>query len=231
MGDNTKRKAHSDYPFRAFRASQYLEKYLKKKLEIEKRKKEPGYQLSEMDERESKANNKNKNKVLNKHLFPSIANLVYFFEFINKHPELDGIFDEDVQDLFGLRGPHVKRHKVSDGKYLIFLRLLDALLSYENTLIVEEFDGKTYTERRTKKKDFDVGRNIRLQLVSGIVTAALESLQDLSAEKEGDQPTIARLKIGSLIAQDFRRTSDWRDYYCTSQIVQNTDRPHRVIGF
>ena len=35
-----------------------------------------------------------------------MANLIYFFEFINKHNEhneLEGIFDEDVEELLGLK--------------------------------------------------------------------------------------------------------------------------------
>ena len=53
-----------------------------------------------------------------------MANLIYFFEFINEHHELEGVFDEDIEDLFGFRGTHVERKKLDDSKYLAFFRLM-----------------------------------------------------------------------------------------------------------
>jgi hypothetical protein len=61
-----------------------------------------------------------------------LANLIYFFEFLNSHEELKTVFDNDIEALFGFRGSHVKRHRAGDGKYLVFLRFLDAIFSYDN---------------------------------------------------------------------------------------------------
>ena len=196
----------------------------------------PGNKLSKNDMLEKNANDKNKVKILNKHIFQSMANLIYFFEFINGHPELEGVFDHDVEDLFGLRGSHVKRHKIDDGKYLVFLRFLDAILSYDgNNIIVEERDGKTYTERRVKKstleKKFDNSRNVRLQLIRAVTDAAIECIQNIAGEKEGNTPSLAHQKIHKIIGQDLERTSIWKDYYCTSQIKLNLNNPHRKIAF
>lgn len=232
--DNRKRHAQQSYSFNIV-----LERYLKEKLRIEKLKTEadlPGNKLSKNDLCEIRANDKNKVKVLDNHIFRSMANLVYFFEFINKHPELEGVFDDDVEDLFGLRGTHVKRHKVEDGKYLVFLRFLDAVLGYDgNDVIVEERDGKTYTDRRVKKstirKTFDTSRNIRLQLISAIADATLQCIQNIAGEKEGNTLSVAHMKIYKIIAQDLERTSIWKDYYCNSQIKLNLNNPHRKIGF
>ncbi len=231
MVDNSNSQAQTDYLF-----NKSLEGYLKEKLRVERLKLEPGYTLGKNDLRRIEANNKNKVKVLNNHIFRSMENLIYFFEFINKHPELEGIFDEDVEDLFGFRGSHVKRHKIDDGKYLIFLRFLDAVLSYDgNDIIVEERDGKTFSERRVKKskleKKFDVSRNIRLQLIAAVTDAALQSIQNIAGENEGQSPSMAHFKIHKIIGQDLERASIWKDYYCTSQIKLNTNNPHRKIGF
>jgi hypothetical protein len=231
MGDNSVRDARKSY---LFRFHETLDDYLQEKLKIEKLKVEKsveGRDLSETDNRRVKANDKNKVKVLNNHVFRSMANLIHFFEFINNNHELQGVFDNDIEDLFGFRGSHVKRRRVDDSKYLVFLRFLDAILTYDNSLIIEERNGLTYTERRVRRKGFDVGKNIRLQLISGLVDAALESIQNLAGEKEGEMVNVARLKIGTLIEQDLKRTRIWRDYYCTSQIVPNTNHPHRKIGF
>ena len=202
MVDNHNRQAQSGYLF-----SEYLDRYLQEKLKVEKLKQESGDKISKLDMPRIKANDKNKVKILNNHIFRSMANLVYFFEFINKHPELEGVFDDDVEDLFGLRGSHVKRHKIEDGKYLVFLRFLDAVLGYDaNDVIVEERDGKTYTDRRVKKsairKSFDSSRNIRLQLISAITNATLQCIQNIAGEKEGNTPSLAHQKIYKIIGQD-----------------------------
>lgn len=211
-----------------------LEDYLKKKLVIErdiKMKEETKTPITETDRKVIRNNDDMKVRTLNNHIFRSMANLIYFFEFINKHHELDGVFDKDIEELFGFKGQHVKRHKMNDGNYLVFLRFLDAILNYDNTLIVEESDGKTSTKRRTKKKEFDTGKNIRLQLLRAISDATLGHIQDIAGEKEGQVPSLARLKIGKIIAQDLERTRIWTDYYCTSEIVLNTHEPHRKIAF
>jgi hypothetical protein len=231
MRDNSERPAQQSYLY-----SNVLEHYLEEKLEVEKLKRSAersGKELSKSQKQRVKANDKNKVLVLNNHIFRSMANLVYFFEFINKHHELESVFDSDVEDLFGLRGPHIKRHKVDDGKYLIILRFLDAILGYDNEkLVVKENDSIIYSNRRVKKKKrFDTSRNIRLQLIAAVTDAATFYIQNLAGEKEGDTASLAHLKIYKIIGQDLERTSIWKDYYCTSQIRLNTNNPHRKIAF
>ena len=47
-------------------------------------------------------NNDAKSRAID-NLFESMANLVCFFEFIDKHPEFIERFDDDIEDLFGLK--------------------------------------------------------------------------------------------------------------------------------
>ena len=47
-------------------------------------------------------------------LFESMANLIYFFEFVNIHPELMDRFDDDIQDLLGLKGAGPRNPKGKD---------------------------------------------------------------------------------------------------------------------
>src|ERR1044072_1413522 len=87
--------------------SKLLEGYLQEKLLIEKEikiKKNSGGRITETDERRIRNNDDKKVRILNNHIFRAMANLIYFFEFLNKHQELDGLFDTDVEDLFGFRG-------------------------------------------------------------------------------------------------------------------------------
>jgi len=65
-----------------------------------------------------------------------MGNLIYFFEFINEHHELEGVFDEDIEDLFEFRGSHVERKKHDDPKYLAFFSLVNFLiLHYSHTIV------------------------------------------------------------------------------------------------
>ena len=79
-----------------------------------------------------------------------MANLIHFFEFVNFHSiekvnekdkndhYLKGKFDDDVKDLFGIRGPHIKLHYEGDSQYVAFSRLIDAFLNYQNKEIQME---------------------------------------------------------------------------------------------
>ena len=97
--------------------------------------------LSEIDKRAIEANDRRKVDRLNNDIFCSMANLIYFFEFINEHHELEGIFDEDVEDLLGFRGSHAKRFKVDDPKYLTFFRLMSCILNYDGDDLIVKKEG------------------------------------------------------------------------------------------
>ena len=175
MKDNNKKGAGASYSF-----ALVLQDYLEEKLKIERLKIktiQAGNHLSEIDKRAIEANDRRKVARLNNDIFCSMANLIYFFEFINEHPELEGVFDEDIEDLFGFRGSHVERKKVDDPKYLTFFRLMSSMLNYDgDDIIVKKEGDKVLTTRRIKKTDvikkgkqqFDKSRNIRLQLARAI---------------------------------------------------------------
>ena len=46
--------------------------------------------------------------VLDKHIFRSMANLVLFFKYLEDHPELREIYEEDVKELLGFIGKNAK---------------------------------------------------------------------------------------------------------------------------
>jgi hypothetical protein len=63
------------------------------------------------DDRRKRNNELDRLKVyyLDKHIFPALANLAFFFEATAKHPELDDLYRNDIKDLLGIR-----RKKPSD---------------------------------------------------------------------------------------------------------------------
>jgi hypothetical protein len=77
--------------------------YMQQKLHFEKKRKSEklqGRELAEDDE--YLALKKRKTDVLDR-IFRSMANLIFFFECMAKHSELDELFDEDIKDLLGIR--------------------------------------------------------------------------------------------------------------------------------
>ena len=76
-----------------------LVRYLHKTLELE-RMKQKKLDLSSATVR---SNDEIKVRMLDNQVFRSMANLMYFFEFLNLHPELIDKFGDDVVDLLRLR--------------------------------------------------------------------------------------------------------------------------------
>jgi len=66
-------------------------------------KKKQGLRVTTMDERAIAYNTDRKGDILNTYIFKSMANLIYFFEFINNNPQLIDKFESDIEDLLGLK--------------------------------------------------------------------------------------------------------------------------------
>jgi hypothetical protein len=95
--------------------------------------KEPGSKVSNKHKREKVKNQNDKVDVLNKIIFPSMANLIYLLEFINRHSELSSLLDKDIDELLGLKGLHWKTGNADERKkYSAFQRMMFSLLSYQN---------------------------------------------------------------------------------------------------
>ena len=155
-----------------YRYEQRLEEYLIEALRLqkaeEKNSKEPGSKVSNKHESEKLKNQNDKVDVLNKIIFPSMANLIYLFEFMNKHPEVDKILNKDIDELLGLKGLHWKTGNANERKkYYAFQRMMLSLISYQN-------------------------KNTRLAILNIIGLEIIQQLINLGTEKE---PQIANLII------------------------------------
>jgi hypothetical protein len=82
-----------------------IREYLDETLEVEQYriKKHQGKKLSVIEERKIKNNNDKKVRVLDNYIFRSMANLIYFFRFMIRHPHLMDRFGEDIEELLGLK--------------------------------------------------------------------------------------------------------------------------------
>ena len=117
-----------------------LVRYLHKTLELE-RMKQKKLDLSSATVR---SNDEMKVRMLDNQVFRSMANLMYFFEFLNLHPELIDKFGDDVVDLLGLKGGGSRNPK-GEG----FVRLVIALLA-EGSIAYDD-DKRFYYRRRLLK--------------------------------------------------------------------------------
>ena len=101
-----------------------LLKFLEETLQIETEKQNlhnSGAKISEDLERRIKNNRRMKVYMLDNLIFPSMANLVVFFEFVANYVNLQKIFDDDIKEL--LLGSKVPGH-------IVFRRLLDGILRW-----------------------------------------------------------------------------------------------------
>jgi hypothetical protein len=198
-----------------------LQLYLTEKLDIERMRKvkeQEGARISVTDTRRIRNNDVKKVNVLDNHVFKSMANLLYFFEFLFKHKELKGVFDKDIEELFGLKGTHIKPNQWEIGQSLVFLRFLQLVLYYGIT----DRDTKIKSKTLVSSGEFDSPNNIRLQLAKITAKEVLRLIFTLSKQKNHN--------LANIITQDMERILVWVEY-CTSDIRLNLDPPHRRISF
>lgn len=87
-----------------------LKVWFQKRLELEKKftKTDPKQSRKTEGEikeltRERNSSNSRKTEMLDKIIFPSLANLVYFAETLESNPELQNLFENDLKDLIDIR--------------------------------------------------------------------------------------------------------------------------------
>ncbi len=207
----------------AFIYSDSLDGYLTEKLEIEKikSKKKEGLKLSVWDNRRIRNNDDKKVRTLQNHLFRSMANLIHFFEFVDKHSNelsklekksksFKGIFDDDVEELLGFKGTR-KVKNLAEEEFMesipenefedfVFSRLIYAILKYPNP-------------------------NIRLRLLKQITLFTVIFIRQVVYEKNmGASP------LSNLANEDLNRIMLWAEY-CAGDVKKNPNEPRRKIGF
>lgn len=142
----------------AYKPNKALTKYLEEKLQLAKlehKNKLAGDPLSKKDQKKKELNQRKRVYVLNRHVFESMANIVYFFEFVRDNSLLDD-YEDEIREL--LRGRMYVRNRLGNE---IFVRLIDSMLEWD------------------MKKDTDNFRVIMLSEMQGIVRYQFERLSSL----------------------------------------------------
>jgi hypothetical protein len=174
---------------KGYTCSEYLKGYLKETLSIEeiRKKKHLGGKITTTDDRLIMNNNDRKVDVLNTYIFPSMANLIYFFEFLNENPELIDRFGDDIEDLFGLRA-----HK--DPKNFTFPRFVRAII------------GEGYTDNNNLKF------NYRRRLLKIMQHSINQKAMLLIAYSKNDPLGIDDTRFRNMIAQDLEKALVWMNF-------------------
>src|SRR5215204_4551660 len=100
--DYTKESKEKSKETSAYTPSPTLVRYMAERLQLlklERELKEKGQELSKDDKERKKLNTRMKVHILDKHIFESMANLIFFFENIAKNDELRRVFDDDIFEL------------------------------------------------------------------------------------------------------------------------------------
>lgn len=111
--------------------SDTLVKYMEQKLrltQIVHDKTERGEEVSKEEGDSRILLDRRKVDILNKHIFPSMANVTYFLEFINEHPILRKSFENDLKELLGVdQGPGDRSPIARDT--FVFRRFINAAIA------------------------------------------------------------------------------------------------------
>jgi hypothetical protein len=111
---------------------------------------------------ESQGDNKNlprmKVHYLDKHIFQAMADLMFFFQTVAQHKELQKVYEEDIKDLLGIR-----RAKPNELPYgFVFVQLISAILSLRTREY--EFPNEDYENDTLKiKRDYTLKLTHKLQ--------------------------------------------------------------------
>jgi len=150
---------------------------------------------------------KEKVGLLDNCIFPSMANIVFFFRYISRYPELKKVFDNDIKDLLGVRRENPKK----DNYGFIFSDLLQSIimpgLGY-------------YNVEKPHDKDFRLRLNQILQ--ETVIAKTSQYLTDMFTNESIH-----------VVQNDFNRAEAWVEAVANSagQTAVDGKPPNRPIRF
>jgi hypothetical protein len=169
--------------------------YLKKKLDLEVKRKQlihAGEKLSEKEDKERRSLDTEKVEILNAYIFPSMANIVKFLEY-SQEENLRDVFEEDIKELFFGKSWLKNGHP-----YPVFMRFLLAAVGWK-----PENEGK------------DKGNMMRLDRTAKLTDFRLALLRDLYkvielvAVLSGPHYVFDDDSYANVVIQDFVRLGIW----------------------
>ena len=190
-----------------------IKKYLDDMLELEKYRK-LGKKTFEGSTRGSKElaeielklrnNDEAKGRTID-NLFKSMANLIYFFEFLNCHPKLIEKYSDDIEDLFGLQ------NNTANPKRSPFARLILAITGRGLGVGYNDSNDTRYYFRRRL-----------LSILQFLIGAKLKFYAFHSPKGTQDK------RFFEMIRTDLERTDTWANYL-DKYMNDGSRKPRRVL--
>jgi hypothetical protein len=183
------------------RPSKYFEQYMNKSLSLEevKLKIEGGGSISNKEERAIKYNTDRKSATLNSYVVKSMANLTYFFEFLNNHPDLIEKFGKDIEKIFGLNVPL----DITRGEEAPFTRMLMEFVGKESLGIQQE--------KLAGYLAMDSRFNFRVRLLN-MMQFVIRLKADWVSMNLNDTPTRNDYEMRDMLMEDLKRAQVWMGY-------------------
>lgn len=203
------------------RLTQYMEKklqHLKQKEAIDEKKRagEDITKLKKAFDRKYKNLGTQKTRLLDSVIFRSMANLIVFFEYLVKYPELRDGFEDDIKELFGyIKGPWYETDKFKEepGKtYGITTRLINSLLTWD------------------WEKD---PNNFRLNIIADLQKILSRQITSLAFQ----DLNLSVSQVNSIVNSDMARAEAWTKLYASRYTkskeaeIDRTEVPHRPVSF
>lgn len=206
-----------------YNPDQRLVDWFRKRLELEQEKrqfkdpKKRGQKPSNKFHKNMKESAARKVDVLDKIVFPSMANLMYFFEAIEISPDLKRLFEKDVKKLLDPKDTHRAAHSVSDMRFQSHWEFRDNNLYrlLENALSLD------FGEKGIK---IDT-KNFRIALLYQLQCLILDSMDRLLQEEYGFFTQISQSAL-----EDYRKAVGWLAFITKSTPDVKEDHD-RKIGF
>jgi hypothetical protein len=177
----------------------FFEQYMNESLRLEEikiKKKEGGGSITDRQESDIKYNTDRKGAILKTYVIKSMANLTYFFKFINEHPELIINFDKEIEKIFGLNMP-------LDSRKAPFTRMLMEFVG-EGVHSPGEDNLAGYLA-------MDPRFNFRVRLLN-MMQLVIRLKADWVSMNLNDPPTPNDLEMRSMLIGDLKRAQVWMGY-------------------
>ena len=182
--------------FRIITEDRKLSDYLNETLETQdfRKKKKENKKLTIVEARKIKSNDDKKVGILDKHIFGSMANLICFFRFMFRHPELIDRFGEDIEELLGLKVDSNRGEAKFQG--LGFEALVTLILRYPSN---HPINNEYSLHNSLNKEQFNFKRHL-LPILQGCIYARITEI--LSDNKRD-------MLFKMMVDNDFQRTDTW----------------------
>ena len=199
-------------------------------------KKSEGGRLSPGDKKKRNQINRAKTDFFNRYIFPSMANLIYFLEIVNRSGAT-GIFEKELKELTGvinkpgdiiLKFEELKGHPAY-AQAFTFSRLINSFLDLH--AIISESDNLPEQKDTTRGMIGNLN-SFRLFLLQTMQRIISDTIVQLSTSNDD---------MFELVRQDMVRANSWASYFSTmayakieeelNEMDLKAREPHRPVCF